>query len=222
MRGDGKICGLMAALTGGKQLGARARRKAERPAEILEAAFEEFVERGYAATRVEDIAARIGVTKGTVYFYFETKELLFEQMLQHISTPFADVTEELGKLEGPYPERIKAFVRLMYDRIATNRNSRELLRFIIAEGSRFPQAVDRHHDLYVMPMFSAARALFEAGVAAGELRDCPMLKIPEIAISPALLLSFWYLLFSDRKTHDVDAFIDAHLDMLMNGILIHR
>jgi AcrR family transcriptional regulator len=66
----------------------RARSKAERPAEILDATFEEFVKNGYAATRQEDVAARAGVTKGTIYFYFETKERFFEEMVRHTSLSF--------------------------------------------------------------------------------------------------------------------------------------
>ncbi|QRM57491.1 TetR/AcrR family transcriptional regulator [Sinorhizobium sp. BG8] len=206
-------------MTDKKQAGVRAQRKAERPGEILDAAFEEFVENGYAATRVEDIAARIGVTKGTVYFYFETKEILFEEMLRHISVPFSDLKQELGTLTGSYQEKIKAFARLIYDRISTDRNSRELLRFIIAEGARFPQAADRHYEEHIVPMFDAARELLEAGVAAGELRNSPVVRIPEIAFSPTMLLMVWQMIFSDRRPHDVEAFIDAHLDLMMNGLV---
>src|SRR5882757_1294467 len=81
----------------------RARRKAERPAEILDAAFEEFVKHGYAATRLEDVAKLAGVTKGTIYFYFETKERVFDEMIRHKSQAFFP---ELGsyaeKLDGSY------------------------------------------------------------------------------------------------------------------------
>jgi AcrR family transcriptional regulator len=202
-----------------KPTGIRAQRKAERPLEILDAAFEEFVANGYVATRVEDIAARVGVTKGTIYFYFETKEQLFDEMLRHISVPFTDVKDLMPTLTGPYSERIKAFIRIVYERITTNRNTRELLRFVISEGSRFPQVVDRHYEEAIAPMFDAARVLFEEGVAAGELRSSPLLKLPEIAISPALLLSVWYMLFADRKPRDVEAFIDTHVDLILNGML---
>ena len=89
----------------------RARRKAERPAEILDAAFEEFVKNGYAATRLEDVAARANVTKGTIYFYFETKERVFDEMIRHKSRAFFP---ELGSyaetLEGSYTSRLHALV----------------------------------------------------------------------------------------------------------------
>lgn len=205
-----------------KKIGPRAQRKAERPGEILDAAFEEFVANGYAATRVEDIAARLGVTKGTVYFYFDNKETLFEETLRHASTPFTDVKDYLLTLDGPYDERIRAFVRMLYLRIATDRNSRELLRFVISEGSRFPHILDRHHEQYIEPMFSAARELFEAGVKAGELRPSPLLRFPEIAVSPCLLLSFWYMLFAERKPYDVEAFIEAHTELLLGSVAVKK
>ena len=206
-----------------KSPGQRAQRKAERPAEILDAAFEEFVARGYAATRVEDIAARVGLTKGAVYFYFETKEDLFEQTLRHVSSPFSDVRQDLAALEGSFEDRIRAFLRIMYDRIATDRKSREMLRFIISEGSRFPHIVDRQYDEMILPLFDAARRLFRDGVEAGELRPSALLVLPEIAASPALLFTIWQMLFSDRKKHDLESFIEAHADILIHGILAkHR
>lgn len=202
-----------------KKLGVRAQRKATRPLEILDAAFEEFVAHGYVATRVEDIAARVGVTKGTVYFYFETKEVLFEAMFKHMAVPFTDIRAQLKTLTGPYADRIKAFFNFFYERIVLDRRSREMLRFIISEGSRFPHVVDRHYEETIAPMFDAARELFEEGVAAGELRASAALQIPELTLSPAIMLSFWYMLFADRKPRDVKAFIDGHIDLLLNGMV---
>lgn len=88
----------------------RAEQKARRPKQILDAAFEEFVERGYVATRVEDIAERVGVTKGTIYVYFETKEELFSAMINHISTPFEDILTSGRKLEGNCENRLRTLI----------------------------------------------------------------------------------------------------------------
>ncbi|WP_312620524.1 TetR/AcrR family transcriptional regulator, partial [Agrobacterium pusense] len=71
----------------------RAEQKIQRPLQILDAAFEEFTKRGFTATRVEDIADRVGVTKGTVYVYFETKEALFAAMIEHVGRPFQEAFE---------------------------------------------------------------------------------------------------------------------------------
>ncbi|AVA24768.1 TetR/AcrR family transcriptional regulator [Rhizobium sp. LEGMi198b] len=202
-----------------KQAGLRAQRKAQRPGEILDAAFEEFVERGYVATRVEDIASRVGVTKGTIYFYFETKERLFEEVIRRISVSFVDVSAKAKTLSGPYSQRIRTFLRLVYDRLVTDRNTRELMRFVIAEGSRFPQVVDRHHEEFIVPLMDATQKLFEEGVAAGELRDAPAIKIPDTVIGAAVMLCVSQMIFADRKPQDVEAFFEAHVDLILRGLI---
>ena len=97
----------------------RARRKTQRPGEILEAAFDAFAERGFAATRMEDVAARAGVTKGAIYFYFKTKECLFEAMVTHYSQGIlADADATLAATHGNNAERLKAFLEYIYGRCA--------------------------------------------------------------------------------------------------------
>jgi AcrR family transcriptional regulator len=197
----------------------RARRKAERPTEILDAAFEEFVKNGYAATRLEDVAARAGVTKGTIYFYFETKERVFDEMVRHVSrSVFPELESYARLLQGTYTARLQSLLRFVFGRIAEDRTSRETLRFLIAEGTRFPDLVDRHFEEFVQPILKAVQELMEAGVAAGEFRSAPAIAFADIVMSPALLLSLWSLLFGTRKQIDVRAFTDASFDLLMNGL----
>ena len=199
--------------------GPRAQRKAARPLEILEAAFEEFSARGYAATRVEDIARRVGVTKGTVYVYFENKEVLFGEMMRHISAPLADARAHIRSLEGPYPQRIEAFVRYVYERLVGDRKTRELLRFVVAEGAHFPHLVDRQDEEFMRPMCEAAGELIRDGVASGAFRPTPLCDIPELLISPALLRAVEHLIHEDRKSVDLESFIAAHLDLLRSALL---
>jgi AcrR family transcriptional regulator len=205
------------------ELKKRARRKAERPAEILDAAFEEFVKSGYAATRLEDVAARACVTKGTIYFYFETKERVFDEMIRYKSQAFFP---ELGlyaeQLEGSHASRLRALITLVYRKIAEDRTSRETLRFLIAEGSRFPDLVDRHYEEFVRPVIDQFQKVIEAGVAAGEFRASPASTLTEIVMSPALLLSLWSMLFGTRKQIDVAVFTDASIDLIMNGLTAGR
>ena len=191
------------------------RRKTERPAEILDAAFEEFVKNGYAATRLEDVAARAGVTKGTIYFYFETKERVFEEMIRHASMEFfPDLKGYAAELEGSYTARLRDLIVFVYRRIADEKTSRETLRFLIAEGARFPDLVERHYDEFVQPVI----VQFQDILAAGEFRASAATPFAEIIMSPALLLSVWSLLFGSRKTIDVADFTEASIDLLMNGL----
>jgi len=199
----------------------RSRRKAERPHEILDAAFEEFVNKGYSATRLEDVAKRAGVTKGTIYFYFETKERVFDEMIRHVSRSiFPELESFAAALDGPYAARLRALIVFVYSRIAEDRVSRETLRFLISEGSRFPDLVDRHYDEFMHPVINRFHDLLQAGVAAGEFRASPAVKFTELIMSPALLLSVWSLLFASRIKIDITAFIYANVDLLMNGLSI--
>jgi AcrR family transcriptional regulator len=202
-----------------RPLNKRARRKAERPTEILDAAFEEFVKNGYAATRLEDVATRAGVTKGTIYFYFETKERVFDEMVRHVSrSVFPELESYARHLEGSYTSRLQSLLRFVFSRVAEDRTSRETLRFLIAEGARFPDLVDRHFEEFVQPMLKAVQDLIEAGVAAGEFRNAPAVAAAEIVMSPALLVSLWSLLFGTRKQIDVRALTDASFDLLLDGL----
>jgi len=197
----------------------RARRKAERPAEILDAAFEEFIKNGYAATRLEDVAARAGVTKGTIYFYFETKERVFEEMVRRTSQAlFPEIESYAAKLEGPYASRLRALIAFLFGRITENKGLREMLRFLIAEGARFPELVDRHDAEFVQPMIGQIHKLIEAGTAAGEFRPARSALRTDLVMSPAIFLIVWTLLFGDRKPMDMAEFTDVSFDLILNGI----
>ena len=197
----------------------RAEQKARRPNEILEAAFEEFTAKGYAATRVEDVAARLGVTKGTIYLYFPTKDALFEAMFRHTSTPFADLLTAIDTLRGTCAERLRALLLLAYEKAANDRKTRQLLRLSIAEGTRFPEIVDRHYDEFIAPALAAVAALVGEGVKSGEFRKSAAAKMPEVLASSIFHITVWRLMFADRKPIDGMAFMETYIDMVMNGLL---
>lgn len=196
----------------------RAEQKARRPVQILDAAFEEFVERGYVATRVEDIASRVGVTKGTVYVYFETKEQLFEAMIRHISTPFEDLLASANELKGTATARLQGNIELIYELMLEDRKLRELMRFIIAEGSRFPQITDRHHDIFIDPLERHMQSLIDEGVKLGEFRSAPA-AFADAIVAPAIAFLFFKLIFDERRALDRDIYLKAHIDLVLHGLL---
>jgi AcrR family transcriptional regulator len=198
----------------------RARRKAERPGEILEAAFEEFVQKGYAATRLEDVAARAGVTKGTIYFYFENKESVFVAMVRELSQPVHIQAEEfVASNQATAPDFLRAYLRLLYRIIATDPRAREVLRLLIAEAGRFPELIDEHYRNFMGPAVERLRQALAEGAAKGEIRQSPALEFPELLLAPSLSLNIWMLLFSDRKPLDLDRHFEASVDLLLNGLL---
>jgi AcrR family transcriptional regulator len=195
----------------------RAEQKASRPLQILDAAFEEFVEKGYVATRVEDIAERIGVTKGTIYTYFPTKDELFTTMIRHISVAFEDVFAKAPELTGTCAERLAAIIRLFYECVLMERRTREMLRFVISEGSRFPQVVDGHYREVIEPIFTLTQALLDEGVRLGEFRQSPAIRA-NVVVAPVLSMMVETLIFDNRRDLDLSGYIDAHLDLVARGL----
>ena len=196
----------------------RAEQKARRPIEILDAAFEEFVERGYVATRVEDIAARVGVTKGTVYVYFETKEQLFEAMIRHISGPLESLLTRVNQQKGTAVERLQKTIEQIYDLMISDRRLREMMRFVIAEGLRFPQIVDRHHETFIDPLDGQLQSIIDDGVRLGEFRSGPA-AFSDAVVAPAITFLFFKLLFDERRVLDKTAYVKAHIDLVLHGLL---
>lgn len=200
--------------------GVRARRKAERPGEILEAAFEEFVQKGYAATRLEDVAARAGVTKGTIYFYFENKEQVFIAMVREFSRPLHGQADEFAaSSSSTAPEFLRAYLCYLYHILATDPRSREIFRLLIAEASRFPELIDEHHQNFIGPVVRRLRQSLEEGTAKGEIRSSSILEFPELLLAPALSLNISMLLFSDRRPVNMERHFEIAVDLLLNGLL---
>lgn len=197
----------------------RAERKARRPPQILEAAFEEFAAKGYAATRVEDVATRLRITKGTVYLYFPTKDVLFREMFCHASTSSADLSTAIGNLRGSCADRIRDLLLIAYENMANNRKTRELLRLSIAEGTRFPEMVDCLHEQFIAPTLAALTALVEQGVTSGEFIQDAAADMPDLLASSIFQVAVWRLTFADRKPIDGRALMEAHIDLVMNGPL---
>ncbi|MBX5129952.1 TetR/AcrR family transcriptional regulator [Rhizobium lentis] len=201
----------------------RAEQKALRPIQILDAAFEEFVRNGFTGARVDDIADRVGVTKGTVYVYFETKEKLFEAMISHFSVPFQELLAITASLSGSAADRLMSMLGLLYDQIAEDRTTRELTRLVISEGQRFPDLIDRHHDQFIAPVIAKIDGLILEGVESGEFREIPV-EFSDIVVAPILTTTVLRLIFDDRRvpTPDREAFLRTYFDLLFNGLLVER
>jgi AcrR family transcriptional regulator len=199
---------------------ARRRRKAERPQEILEAAFVEFSRNGYAATTLDDIAERAGVTKGTIYVYFENKEHLFISMVREITKATLDTVHQMFEShEGPTAELLRAQFSFMYQHIVEDKRRREIVRMLIAEAPRFPELADRYHEEIMRPCLDMLRQAIQRGMDRGEFRKSAILKNPQVVIAPIALVDLWMMMFDDRQPLDLKAYFDAHLDLVLNGLL---
>ncbi|MFW6094293.1 MAG: TetR/AcrR family transcriptional regulator [Pseudomonadota bacterium] len=187
---------------------------------IVEAAFEAFAANGFAAARLEDIAVRAGVAKGTLYLYFDNKAALFEAVVRHMILP---VVERAEGLLTPSPEDVSAEtllrrqVRTFYREVAGTR-LRALLRLMIAEGERFPDLAAFYHREVIARVLDVFRRTLEYGEARGELRATPAREFPQLVIAPLVLAAIWKLTFDAAAPLDVEALCDAHLDVLLDGL----
>ena len=200
---------------------ARQRRKEARPAEIIEAARQEFVEKGYSATRIDDIAARAEVSKGLVYLYFSGKEALFEAVIRSTMVPVLDGVAAMiaADLSSPAPDQLRMMIRTVYREIV-NTERRRLLHMIIAEGPRFPEIARFYHAEVIGKARGLLRTMIERGVARGEFRSSALTQFPEIVAAPALLAAIWKLLFEPYGPIDTDAYAEAHLDAVLRALEI--
>lgn len=198
----------------------RRRRKAERPQEILEAAFVEFSRSGYAMTTLDQIAEGAGVTKGTIYVYFENKEHLFISMVREVTKAALDTVHEMLEThEGSTADLLRAQFSFIYQHIVEDRRRREVLRMLIAEAPRFPELADRYHQEILRPCLDMLRQAIQRGMDRGEFRNSAIIDLPQIVIAPIALVDLWMMMFDDRQPLDMKAYFNAHLDLVLNGLL---
>ena len=198
----------------------RRRRKAERPQEILEAAFVEFSRNGYAMTTLDQIAEGAGVTKGTIYVYFENKEHLFISMVREVTKATLDTVHEMLEThEGTTADLLRAQFSFIYQHIVEDRRRREVLRMLIAEAPRFPELADRYHQEILRPCLDMLRQAIQRGMDRGEFRNSAIIDLPQIVIAPIALVDIWMMMFDDRQPLDMKAYFNAHLDLVLNGLL---
>lgn len=202
--------------------GVRRLQKEQRPGQILEAAFAEFAENGYAAARVEDVARRVGVTKGAIYFYFPSKEELFKAACRSHMLPLFERIERLpDELTGSAAGLLRAILELVYRDLVSSPRSREFIRLMIGEGSRVPELVEFYRAELIDRGNSALRKALAQGVASGEFRaDAAELlaETPEILVAPAVLATITRIMLGDARAPDAERQMRAHLAVVLDGI----
>ena len=195
----------------------RAERAAERRGAIIEAALDEFVARGFTATRIDDIASRAGVAKGTIYLHFKDKESMFEELIRTALVPLIGRLHAPpamgGSVGGSVRDMIEGFARMFIQEVANTRRG-EIVRLIVAEGPRFPGIADFYYREVVSRGLAAMRALIELGVARGEIEHKDLARFPQLMIAPAIVAVVWQSLFSRHAPLDSNEMFRVHLDLI--------
>jgi AcrR family transcriptional regulator len=198
----------------------RRRRKAERPQEILEAAFAEFSRNGYAMTTLDHIAERAGVTKGTIYVYFDSKEHLFISVVRQLMKGPLDVLDDMfARHEGSTADLLREQFSFIYQHFVEDHRRRELVRMLIAEAARFPALADRYHQEIHVACQNSLMQVIQRGVDRGEIRHSAITKCPLVIIGPIAFVDLWMMMFEDRYPLDLKAYFEAHLDLVLNGLM---
>lgn len=196
------------------------RRKDARPAELLEAALQEFVEKGYAATRLEDVAARAGVSKGTLYLYFANKQELFEAVVRSALIPNLVQGEALlASYQGGSRELLTQLLSGLW-RVVAHSNLSGIPKLVISEAGNFPEIA----EFYYREVISRGRSLMEQviarGVRRGEFRRVNPAYAWRMVLAPLLLGILWKhsFLSLEGEGFDFDRYLQSYLDLLFNGL----
>lgn len=197
----------------------RRRRKDARPSEIADAALALFSERGFAATRLEDVAQRAGVSKGTLYLYFPTKEDLFRAVLRQGLLPNLEAMERaVAADQGPTPALLRRIAAHLLQVLDTNLTA--IPKLVLAESGNFPAIARMYADEVVKRAMVLLIGILRRGMERGELRQVdPASAIPSF-VAPFLMLALWKHSLGQHTDIAMDptAVMETHMDLLLRGL----
>lgn len=166
----------------------RERRKEARPGELLDAALDLFVEKGFAATRAEEVAARAGVSKGTLFLYFQSKEELLKAVVrENISGRFKEWNEELENFEGTSAEMLTYCMNTWWNRVGATKAS-GITKLMMSEAKNFPEIAAFYQQEVVQPGQNLIRRILQRGIQRGEFRDMDLDYSVYAVIAPMVFL----------------------------------
>ncbi len=198
------------------------RRKEARPGEIIEAGLMEFADKGFAATRLIDVAKRAGITKGTIYRYFADKEALFLAAVDlQISHVFKHTNEQISEFEGSTRQLLTMLFSNVHRNIVQG-DMYILLRIILIEGKNFPQLPKLYYREGVTKGQQVLKRIIERGIERGEVRRGAASDLPIVVMAPALMAAIWKMMFHELQPVEPEKFYAAHVDLVMNGLLENR
>ena len=200
----------------------RERRKEARPGELVTAARDLFVEKGFAATRADEVAARAGVSKGTLFLYFQSKEDLFKAVItENIANLFPAWNEEFKAFSGSSADMLHYAMDLWWNNVG-NTPASGIVKLVLSEAQNFPDIAEFYQREVVEPGTRLLRNILQRGVDSGEFRPMDTQQSVFSIISPMIFLMMWKhslgACAASANILDPQAFIHLHVDLLINGI----
>ena len=200
----------------------RERRKQARPQELLDAALSLFVEKGFAATKVEEIALLAGVSKGTLFLYFNSKEDLFKAVIRaNLSEHFPVWNKEFAEFKGSTQEMVNYAMQSWWQRIG-NTNASGITKLVTSEARNFPDVVQFYATEVMRPGQELFKKILQRGIDNGEFKKIDTDKAVYSLVAVILFLSMWKHSLSacvDSFSFSPEAFLQTHVEALMHGWL---
>jgi TetR/AcrR family transcriptional regulator len=200
----------------------RQRRKQARPQELINAALELFVEKGFSAARSDEVAARAGVSKGTLYLYFPSKEELFKAVVRtNLSALIAEGQQIANRFEGPSAQLLRMLMHSWWQRVG-NTEASGIFKIIIAEVRNFPELAQFYADEVIIPAHRLISGTLRRGIERGEFRAVPLNEATHTLIAP--------MLFMALHKHSIGAcpvmapdmnpttLLDTQIDLMLHGL----
>jgi TetR/AcrR family transcriptional regulator len=202
----------------------RERRKQDRPGELLEAALDLFVEKGFAATRVEEVAARAGVSKGTLFLYFPSKEDLFKAVVrENLVTTVTQGAAEAAQFQGSSGELIEWLMLQWWHRYGATKAS-GISKLVMSEASNFPDLAAFFQSEVITPAHALVRNVLQRGMERGEFRPVNLELALHSVMAPLLFLVMWKHSMGpccpSHEQIDPEAFISQHAQLMARGLSI--
>jgi AcrR family transcriptional regulator len=200
----------------------RQRRKETRPQELLDAALQLFVEKGFAATRSEEVAHRAGVSKGTLYLYYPSKEELFKAVVrQSMSSLIAEGIELADAYQGSSSELLAMLMDIWWQKVG-NTPAAGIHKIVLSEVRNFPELAQFYADEVIRPADRLFSTVVQRGIDRGEFRPVPVHEVAHVLMAPMIFLSLHRHSFGACPVHgddiDADALIRTQLDMALRGL----
>jgi AcrR family transcriptional regulator len=209
---------IKAGMAGKRTLQKEARRNA-----IIEAAFEEFTAQGFTATKLDDVAERACIGKGTIYLYFDSKESLFEEVVRYKLLPPPEVAEQysasLENFEGSAADLLVNHFRHFYT-VMKNPAIQPLLVMVLAETARFPALTRFFYEEMIHPSQALIRRIVDRGVANGEFRPSAAEVYPQLLFAPVMHSVLWNQRFGEYAPIDIDRFSESHIEYMLRALRV--
>jgi AcrR family transcriptional regulator len=189
----------------------------QRRGAIVAAALAEFTAHGFAAARIDDIAARAGVAKGTVFLHFADKQQLFEGMARAVLQPWVERIDAMTPLPGASVRAtIEGLLLPLLDEIP--RQGGGVIRLFISEGMRFPRLAEYYHREILSRVLGRMRVLLAVAAQRGELTDPAIATMPQLIGAPLVIGTLWHGLFERLEPLDLAALVRTQLDCLFREV----